>query len=98
MFNFFKNFKTNALLVANMVISSTMLLYLVSLFGFDHLNKEFINSTFIAIAFGVLLITIIIGIISFILYVSFKTTYKKFSSTLDTVTKKLDEAIENRNI
>lgn len=96
MFNFFKNFKTNFLLIANILLSATTLLYLISIFGFNHLNKQLITNTLIGLMFGALLITILIAIISFIFYISFKTTYKKFNDTLQSFTSEIENNITKK--
>lgn len=97
MFNFFKNLKTNLILVINLLLSATTLLYMTSIFGFSHINKEFISNTFIALIFVALIITILIGIISFILYISFKTTYKKFNDMLQSFTNNIENNISKKH-
>lgn len=97
MFNFFKNLKTNFILIVNLLLTATTLLYMTSIFGFTHINKELISNTFIALIFAALIITILIGIISFILYMSFKTTYKKFNDMLQSFTDEIENNISKKH-
>ncbi len=93
MFGIFGNIKTTSLLISSLIINICTLIYLISIHGFSHINIQVAKSTLVILIFVAAIILIIITVISFILYISFKTTYKKLTETLDNITKEVNEQI-----
>lgn len=87
MFNFFGNIKNTSLHILSIVLNISTLIYLVTLFGFNHINKELILNSVTGIGIILLILFIFIAIISFIFYASFKLAYKKIQDNLETLIK-----------
>lgn len=100
MFNIFKSFKTNvktiSLHTVNIVLTLTTLLYMVSIYGFDHMNKENILNFMIGTGFVVFILTILVTVIAFVLYVAFKITAKKINSNIDLIVSQVQENLNNK--
>lgn len=91
MFNFFDRIKNISLSVVNIILNITTLIYLVSIFGFNHINKELIINAFTGISIAVLILAIAILAVSFVFYASFKVAYKKILSNFETFSNMINE-------
>lgn len=91
MLNFFGNIKNTSLIVLNLILNIATILYLTSLFGFGHINKELIISSFTGICVVFLILAILIAILAFIFYASFKLAYKKIQDNIETLIKSSKE-------
>lgn len=91
MFSFFTRLKSTSLQVLGIVLNIATLVYLISVFGFEHINKQFLINTFTGLSLTLVIITLTIAAISFVFYVSFKLAYKKILSNLDSITNIIKE-------
>lgn len=87
MLKFFGSIKSTSLNVLNLILNISTLLYLTSLFGFKHINKELIVNSFTGITLVLLILTVFITITTFMLYVSFRLAYKKIEKHIETLMK-----------
>lgn len=80
-----KSFITTLLNVSTLVTNIAILIYLTSLFGFDHINTEFLKNISIGfMSVGVIIATILI-IVSFIIYASFKIASNKANDYINSL-------------
>lgn len=95
MFSFINSIKSNikniSLNVINIILTTTVLIYLVSIYGFDHINKELLINFLTGAGFIILLIMITALTIAFTLYGAFKIASKKLVNNLDSIIKVLQE-------
>lgn len=94
MFNFFARIKNTGLNVISIILNITTLIYLISLFGFNHINKELLMNAFTGISIAAVILSLAILTVSFIFYAAFKVTYKKILSNVDTLSKFINETEE----
>lgn len=87
MIKFFGNIKLTTLNIISILINITTLLYLVTLFGFNHINKEFFINTITSLGVIAFIITILVCTLIFIFYASFKLAYKKILEHIDLLQK-----------
>lgn len=86
------NIKSISLSVINITLTTITLIYLISIHGFDHINKEFIINFIIGVG-GILFIVLVTAlIISFTLYGAFKIAAKKLTNNLDSILKIIQDS------
>lgn len=91
MFNFFARIKNTGLNIVSIILNITTLIYLVSLFGFNHINKELLIDAFTGMSIAAVIISLAVLTISFIFYASFKLAYKKILTNLEILTKTMND-------
>ena len=91
MFNLFSKGRSISLSVINIILNITTLIYLISLFGFNHLNKELLINAFTGMGLASVVLAIAVLVIAFIFYTSFKIAYKKIINNIEHLSKTITE-------
>lgn len=83
--------KNTSLNVINIVLTLTTLIYLISIYGFEHINKDLVINFIIGAGFALFIVMTIITLITIILTVSFKIVATKIINNFDIVNELLQQ-------